>query len=157
MEIDEIDAKILRALLKDARTNFTDIAKDCNLSTTSIVKRFYKLKLNGVIQGTSLRLNLKDFGYNYRLSIDINTEGVNETDFLKMCKKIPNSIACYQVVGKYDFHLVINIRNIEEIEQIRHELKKQKGVKNIALTASYEAGTFPENLLIQPTKVVKNG
>ncbi|NIQ06176.1 MAG: AsnC family protein, partial [Candidatus Korarchaeota archaeon] len=42
--IDEIDVKIIRALQKDARTTFTDIARDCGVSTDTISKRFRKMK-----------------------------------------------------------------------------------------------------------------
>ena len=64
VKIDEIDVKILKALLEDARTNFADIARDCGVSTTSIVKRFYNLKRCGIIAGTSIRVDLNKMGYN---------------------------------------------------------------------------------------------
>ena len=157
VKIDEIDVKILKALLKDARTNFADIARDCGISTTAIVKRFYNLKRSGVIAGTSIRVDLRKFGYNFRLSIDVNIETGTEFHILEMCKRMPNSVVCYQVVGKYDIHAVVYIKTIEEIEHIRHIVKKQKGVKRVGLTATYESGIFPENLLIQPTEINENG
>ena len=46
--IDEADAKILQALLRDVRTDFADIAKECNLSTNAITQRYRKLKQNGI-------------------------------------------------------------------------------------------------------------
>ena len=157
VKIDEIDVKILRALLEDARTNFADIARDCDVSTTSIVKRFYNLKRCGIIAGTSIRVDLNKMGYNYRLSIDINIEGHEQFHLLDLCMKLPNSIVCYEVVGKYDVHSVVYIKTLEEIEQIRQIIKGQKGVKRIGLTATYEGGIFPENLLIQPTENSENG
>jgi Lrp/AsnC family transcriptional regulator for asnA, asnC and gidA len=157
VKIDEIDVKILKALLKDARTSFADIARDCGISTTAIVKRFYNLKRSGVIAGTSIRVDLKKIGYNYRLSVDINIEGGNEFNIGDMCKKLPNSVACYQVVGKYDIHTIVYIKTLEQIEQIRQIVKKQEGVKRVGLTATYEGGIFPENLLIQPTEISGNG
>jgi len=152
VKIDEIDVKILKALLKDVRTSFADIARDCDVSTTTIVKRFYKLKQSGVIIGTSMRVNVKDFGYNFRLCIDINIEGGDKSRILEMCKIMPNSVVCYQVVGKYDIHAVICIKTLEQIEQVRSIMKKQKGVKRVGLTATYGGGFFPENLLIKPTE-----
>ena len=156
-KIDEIDVKILKALLEDARTNFTDIARDCGVSAPSIVKRFYNLKRSGIITGTSIIVDLKKMGYAYRLSIDMNIDGDKKFHVLEMCTKSLNSIVCYEVVGKYDVHAVVYIKSLEEIEQIRDIIKRQKGVKRIGLTATYEGGFFPENLLIQPTEINENG
>jgi Lrp/AsnC family transcriptional regulator for asnA, asnC and gidA len=44
MKVDQIDRKLIRALQKDARTNFADIARDCGVSTDTISKRFRKMK-----------------------------------------------------------------------------------------------------------------
>lgn len=43
-EIDEINAKILRMLLCEARTSFTQIAKECKISVNSVRNRFEQLK-----------------------------------------------------------------------------------------------------------------
>ena len=42
--IDGVDVKIIRALQKDARTGFADIARDCGVSIDTISKQFKKLK-----------------------------------------------------------------------------------------------------------------
>jgi Lrp/AsnC family transcriptional regulator for asnA, asnC and gidA len=152
VKIDEIDVKILKTLLKDARTSFADIARNCGISTNAIVKRFYKLKQSGVITGATIRINMNDLGYHFRLSIDINVENGDESHILETCKKISNSVVCYNVVGKYDIHAVVYIKTLEQNEQIRHYIKKLKGVKRVGLTATYESRFFPENLLIQPTE-----
>ena len=47
VKIDHIDLKVIRALQKDARTNFADIARDCGVSTDTISKRFRKNEKSG--------------------------------------------------------------------------------------------------------------
>jgi DNA-binding Lrp family transcriptional regulator len=51
---DEIDGKILRALIRDAHTKLKEIADDCGLSSSAIVKRIKRLKGIGVIVGTTV-------------------------------------------------------------------------------------------------------
>ena len=156
--IDEIDAKILRTLIKDARTRFTDIAKDCGISTNAIVKRFYKLKQLGVIKGTSIRLNMKKFGYKFFLSIQLNIDSDKLPHILDWLKKIPNILSCYQVVGKYDVHAAILTKSLEDIHHIKQEAKKQKGVNQVRIAASLdEYVCFPENLEIQSLEPKKSG
>jgi len=157
IKIDEIDAKILSYLVLDARTPFSNIAKKCGISTPAIIKRFNRLKQEKIIVGTAIRLGLSDLGYNYRLSIDINFENAKINQVLRACKKLPDFITCTEVVGKYDFHAVVYLKTLEQIEAIRQIFKNQKGIKRIGLTATYESGIFPENLLIKPTEIDENG
>jgi Lrp/AsnC family transcriptional regulator for asnA, asnC and gidA len=151
VKIDEIDVKILKALLRDARTNFTDVARECGVSTNTIVKHFYRLKQSQVITGTSLRINLQEMGYTNRLSIDINVESGKETEIINNLK-IHDLVACHMVIGSHDIHAVLYLRDFGQAEKIRNIIKKQEGVRKIRLTATYEGGLFPENLLIQPTE-----
>jgi len=152
-KIDEIDVKILKALLKDVRTKFTDIARDCGVSTNAIVKRFYRLKRSGVIAGTSMMTNFEFFGYKFALAIIINVEADEESHILAMLKKMPNFVDCHQVVGNYDIHAAAFAKNFEHIDRIRDRIKSQKGVKRVRITANIDKRVFfPENLLIEPTE-----
>ena len=47
-KIDAIDVCLIRALQKDARTNFASISKECKVSIDTISKRFNKLMETGV-------------------------------------------------------------------------------------------------------------
>ncbi len=159
VKIDEIDVKILKALLKDARTSFADIARDCGVSTNTIVTRFYKLKQSGVIAGTSLIVNLEDIGYKFYLSIDLNVNySQGPIHILEKLKGLHNFINCDQVVGNHDIHAAAFVKDIKQIDQIRDLIKRQKGVKKVRITANIDKAVFfPENLLIQPTETPKNG
>jgi Lrp/AsnC family transcriptional regulator for asnA, asnC and gidA len=158
VKIDETDVCILKALLKDARTNFAEIARECGVSTNTIVKHFYKLQQSGVITGTATIVDLKFFGYQFPLSVDINVEAGKENLVLNMLRKMPSIRSYYQVIGKYDIHAVFHIRSFDEIEQIRNTIKREKAVERVGLTASLTlSGYFPENLSIQPTETNKNG
>lgn len=42
-KLGEIDVSILRNLQKDARTKYSDMAAQCNVSVDTIIKRFRKL------------------------------------------------------------------------------------------------------------------
>jgi DNA-binding Lrp family transcriptional regulator len=42
-KLDEIDIKIIKDLLRDGRKNFAAIAKECNVSKTTIGEHYKKL------------------------------------------------------------------------------------------------------------------
>jgi Lrp/AsnC family transcriptional regulator for asnA, asnC and gidA len=158
VKIDEIDAKILKALIKDARTSFAEIARDCGISTNAIVKRFYRLKRTGVIVGTSLIIDMAEFGYKYYLSIGINVDEAEEIQFLESLRKMENVFDFQQQLGKFDVHAAAMAKSLEQINQIRDRIKRQKGVKSVKVTANIDKRVFfPENFLIQPTDACENG
>jgi hypothetical protein len=50
------------------------------------------------------------------------------------------------------------IESIEQIEQIKNNIKKQKGVLKIEISMGLcKLCSFPENLSLTPTKDVNNG
>jgi Lrp/AsnC family transcriptional regulator for asnA, asnC and gidA len=154
VRIDEIATRILRALIKDARTSFAEIARECGISTNAVVKRFYRLKRSGVIAGTSLLLDPEEFGSQFFLSIDINIEKALESYILEKLEKIPNIFDFQPQLGKFDVHAAATAKNLEEISQIREAIKQEKGVRRVKITANLDKKVFfPENLVIEPTGV----
>lgn len=129
VKIDEIDVKILKALIKDARTSFAEIARDCGVSTSAIVKRFYRLKKEGVIAGTSLMVDIEKFGYKFLLSIGINVDKAYEISLLENLKTIPKRILFGQELGKFDIHAVAAATDLQEVDTIRNLIKAKKVLK----------------------------
>lgn len=157
-KIDEVDVKLLKALIKNARTSFAEIARDCGISTNAIVKRFYRLKDMGVIAGTSLIVDSKVSGHKFNVSIGINVEKNEEIRLLEKLKKIPNIFDFQQQLGSFDVHAVGIANSLQEINRVRDIIKRCKGVKRIKITTSVdERVIFPENLLIQPSGTGENG
>jgi Lrp/AsnC family transcriptional regulator for asnA, asnC and gidA len=86
-EIDEIDVKILHALIRDARARLKDIAKDCGVSSVAILNRIKRLKASGVITGATMFPNLAKFGGVIMATLGINLETGKEEVSKMMAKK----------------------------------------------------------------------
>ena len=61
--IDQLDQQILRALVKDAKTPYTEIAKQSGVSAATIHVRVEKMRQSGVIEATQLKINERKLGY----------------------------------------------------------------------------------------------
>jgi DNA-binding Lrp family transcriptional regulator len=148
-EIDQIDAKIIKELLKDGRTCFSEIAQACCVSTNAIVKRYDRLKKEKIITGSTIIVRLDEFGFNFIVSIDMNVDANQEEKIMELVKALPNYFTCNAAVGKYDIHAVILAKDFQEINEVRNSLKQQKGIKRIKITANTDKFFyFPENLLV---------
>jgi Lrp/AsnC family transcriptional regulator, leucine-responsive regulatory protein len=60
--IDPVDAKILRALAKDARTSTAELSRTVGLSAPSVSERVKRLEESGVIVGYSVKINAVALG-----------------------------------------------------------------------------------------------
>lgn len=152
-KIDEVDIRILKALFRDARKDFTEIAEECKLSTTAITQRYCKMKKNGVITGTTLITNPKKSEKQHFTSIDIKAESSYEKSIIEEIKKIPQIRVCFKTIGKYDIHASMLAESLEQVDQTKNKIKQQKGVLRIEIGMGLDTlCTYPENLSLQPTK-----
>jgi len=61
--LDSRDLEIVKALVKDARTPLTAIAKQLGVSEAAVRKRLAKLEREGVIEGYSAKVNPSKLGF----------------------------------------------------------------------------------------------
>lgn len=151
VKIDEVDARILKTLLRDVRTSFSEIAKDCGMSSNAIRIRFERLKKSGVITGSITQVSPKKFGYDCVAFLLIKAEANNESEVYEFVQKMPN-LGCFKPLGRYNIQTMVAFKNLDElanrIEQIKSH-PKVLAVKEIILTNS-ECIDHPENLVIKP-------
>ena len=81
-ELEQIDIKIIKMLLKDGRRSFKDIALQCGKSSDLIWEHYAHLKRAGIIAGATIQFNFKRMGYNGFATIMLNVESQDLTDVL---------------------------------------------------------------------------
>ena len=129
--IDEIGVKIIRALQKDARTTFTDIAGDCGVSTDTISKRFRKMKKDGIIRGTTILLNPKSFGHDCVASLGINVSYPHLKEVVEMLRKIPEMVFYTTSMGTNDIFCIGVLKNVGRLSQVKDLIKGHPMVKEV--------------------------
>ena len=132
VEIDEIDSKILRALIKDARAKLKSIAKDCGISSVSALNRIKRLKSLGIITGAVLFSNLATFELPIVATIGINLKG-NHEEVIKLIEEKTNAVEISASFGKYDICALVHAESIAELDRIAYSMKKLLGVINVEI------------------------
>lgn len=156
VELDEIDVKILSALIRDARTKLKEIAKDCGVSSNAIIKRIKHLKSNGVIVGTTLFPDAKQFGYTHIATIGVNIDCAQETEIANLIRERArkNLIELSSSLGKYDLCAFMLAKSLQEVDNITQAIRKHPGVKRVAVNIWVSEPYFLlENLHMQPKRV----
>ena len=131
LPIDAVDIKILKTLLINARTSFSEIAKECGMSTNTIRMRFKRLQNQGIITGSITQLNPKKLGYNCIAFLMIRPDANKETDVCDFVQKIPNIISCFRPVGRFCIHCFIASKNVDEFSLIIDQIRANQHVLEI--------------------------
>ena len=122
LKVDETDVKILRALVKDARTKIAEIAKSCGLSSPAIVNRINNLKEAGVILGSAAFFDVSYLGYSYPAQIGISLASDQIPRVIGFLEKQPNVISVSKCIGKHDLDVFIMAKNIEQVDSLRRAI-----------------------------------
>lgn len=157
VEIDKIDVKILRMLIKDARTDLNNIAKYCGLSANAIYKRVERLKAVGVITGTILFINPESFNLGQSAIIGINLEPNQEVEVTNLIRKHAHLVQLDTSFGKYDLSAFVITKNFAHIELLKQIIRKQPGIKRIAINFWDKVYFNLENIGLQPKRAEPHG
>jgi Lrp/AsnC family transcriptional regulator for asnA, asnC and gidA len=149
-KIDEIDAKILKILLKESRTSFTEIAKTCKISVCAARMRFNRLKEAGIITGANMHINPKFWGYEYTVDIQVETSLSNEEEVLELLRNKRYVVGAGKF-GKYVMGFVV-LSKLDVLRRIIEEIEANPKVKQINTLVWAETKNIhhPENLMINP-------
>ncbi len=152
-KLDNLDFKILKLIKNNTRFPVVDMAKKLNIDARTIVARIKRLEKNGVIQGYTVFLNLKKFGYQlYKLSIYLRKfDNSSFSELVGYCKKNKNLIHLIHSLGGGELELEIEENNPNNIYDYINKLKNRFPdlIKQIDLTTIVEElklDFFPETI-----------
>ena len=100
---DEIDRKILKFLVGNARMPFLEIARECGISGAAIHQRIKKLEDSGVILGSRLIVDPKKMGFDVCAFISIRIQDPQlQLTTVEELKRIPEIVECHFITGTYN-------------------------------------------------------
>lgn len=153
-KIDEIDSKILKLLLLESRTSFTDIAKECKITVTAVRMRYERLCRDGVINGEKMLVNPHALGYQHIADLGIVTAYENEAEVKKFIESKPYIGELVGPMGHYRFWGKVALRDLNKLRDIIEDLESNSRIKHVEALIWAEAVNveYPQNLIIKPVK-----
>lgn len=127
--IDEIDYKIIKTILKNARMKTIDIARE--IKTTEMVVRYRLKKLieNGIIIGFKPFLNVHKLGYIYfKLHLSLqNLTPEKKKSIVNYIHQHPNTVHMTELVGGADLETEFQVKTNEEFYTHVQDLRLKFG------------------------------
>jgi DNA-binding Lrp family transcriptional regulator len=150
-KIDTIDITILRNLQRDARTKYTDIANECNVSVDTIIKRYRKLQKQGIITNTTLLLDPRRFGDEVIANFSIDVEPHSIQEVLTYLDKQPDIIFTTHSLGEYDIFTIATARNMNEMNNLKETIQSHTMVREVKTSIWVDQFLLcPQNFELEP-------
>lgn len=120
--LDDVDLKILRALTLDARASSRQLAKQCGISTSTVLSRIKKLEENGVIKGYTALVEHEKLGYELTVVVELTVSKGRLLEVENEVAKIPNVCCVYDVTGLIDAVIIAKFKSREELSKFAKRL-----------------------------------
>lgn len=151
MKIDETDVAILRALQMDARTKYTDIANQCNVSVDTIIKRFRRLRRNGLVKSTTIILDPRKFGREVIANFSIDAEPSCIDEVIRFLKEQDGVIFATHSMGSYDVFTIAAKRNMNEMNALKETIQSHTKVNEVQTNIWVDQFLLcPQNFELEP-------
>lgn len=129
-KIDNLDRKILRIVMRNARIPSKDVALSCGVSRAAIHQRIQRLIELNVITGSGYHVNPKVLGYSTCTYIGVNLErGAMYRDVVPEFEKIPEIVECHFTTGPYTMLIKLYARDNEHLmDLLNNKIQMIRGV-----------------------------
>ena len=121
--MDDLDRKILTALIPDARRPLSQVAEDIGVAPTTLHQRVKRLEERGVIQGSRLILDWDEVGLDVIavVSVDVGSRGL--ADAAEALSAIPWVQSCHAITGEFDIMMIVRARSSAHLGEILEQIR----------------------------------
>ena len=121
-ELDVTDWKLLDALVADARTSIADLARLVGLSSPSVSERIRRLEEAGVIEGYTVKINLKALGLPLAAWLRVRPIPGQLHKVAEILRDIPEIVECDRITGEDCFIARAHVGTVEALERLIDKL-----------------------------------
>ena len=132
--LDEIDIRILRKLVSDARLSYRNIAEQIGVSPPTVLARVEKLERNKIVKSYSALLDHEKLGYDLTAIIEVTAIKNKVVEVERVLSKYENVCAIYDITGLTDMIIVAKFRNRKELSNF---VKKELSIPSVQRTNTH--------------------
>lgn len=132
-KLDETDLHILSILMDNAKMPYTEVASRVCVSGGTVHLRMKKMEELGVIQGSSLNVDISKLGFDVTCYLGIYlSESSLYDEVADTLEKIPEVLSLHYTTGAYSIFVHLVCRDTKHLREILHD--KVQSIPGIART-----------------------
>ncbi|MDS0297488.1 Lrp/AsnC family transcriptional regulator [Halogeometricum sp. S1BR25-6] len=120
MTYENLDAKLINALLGDGRASLRSLAEELDVSVTTVSNHLRDLEDEGVIEGYTPRVNYDALGYDVTAIIQLKVEGSALPQITDRLREQKQMVSVYEVTGDYD---IIAVGKFTDTDGMNSQIK----------------------------------
>ncbi|MBT8154280.1 Lrp/AsnC family transcriptional regulator [Epibacterium ulvae] len=144
-KIDQIDRALVKALQSDASLSQRELADRLNLSQNTCWRRLRALDEQGVLQGSTARIDRKALGLDLVVFVMLRTRH-HSVDWLAQFRRhvltIPEVVDFHRIGGDYDYQLKVVTEDMPSYDRVYQRLIA--GVELDSVTSYFAMETIAE-------------
>ena len=121
--IDETTKRILTILEQDARTPYTEIAKQLGTSETTVRNRIKELMKEGILKGFTVRTCPERLGKAITAIVGVDIGGETTPEITNKLADIKEVSDLYVITGEFDLLLRVVCEDIRRLDEILEEIR----------------------------------
>ncbi|WP_262179351.1 HTH-type transcriptional regulator Lrp [Haloarcula laminariae] len=121
MTYENLDRKLVNALLGDGRASLRSLGEDLDVSVTTVSNHLSDLEDEGIINGYTPKVDYDALGYDVTAIIQLKVEGSSLPDVTESLKDHKQMISVYEVTGDYD---IIAVGKFSDTDGMNAQIKE---------------------------------
>lgn len=130
MALDEIDERILKNLLVDARQSARQLSLRLGISTVTVLSRIKKLEKEKIIKGYTAIIDHEKIGYSLTAIIEIMAKNDKILGIEEEISKFENVCGVYDITGSTDTIIIAKFKERDELSKFVKALAVIPNVEN---------------------------
>lgn len=134
MSIDELDKKILNALMDNSKSSYRDIAKEVDVSVATVMHRVKGLEKQKIIKRYTTIVDYEKIGYDVEVLIEVR---ISKGKLFEVEEKIaghPNVYGVYDVTGDFDAVILARFQNRRSMDTFLKKIQTYDFVERTRTT-----------------------
>ena len=140
--LDDIDRKVLRELLKNSKRSYRELAKSMGVSAATVINHVQRLESAGVLKDYSVRLDHERLGYELTVITEILVSKGKLLETEGEISKISNVCAVYDVTGQTDAMVIAKFKTRASLSDFTKKLLSmpyvERTITHVVLTTMKE-------------------
>lgn len=134
-ELDDIDRRLVTALIADARTSYADLARQVGLSPPSVLERVRRLERAGVLRGYTATVDSAQLGLGVSALVAVHQrEDAEQEDLAASLAEVPEVEDCWSVAGEEAFVVKVRVEDVDALEATLGVLRRIPSVARTRTT-----------------------
>jgi DNA-binding Lrp family transcriptional regulator len=121
MTYENLDEKLINALLDDGRASLRSLAEKLDVSVTTVSNHLSDLEERGVIEGYTPKVDYDELGYDVTAVIQLKVEGSALPEITERLQGHQQMVSVYEVTGDHD---VIAVGKFEDTDAMNDQIKE---------------------------------